>query len=52
LGANPYKYIRIKNPGPADVFILAVRTYPSKVYSIAKDHAACDAELSTQPIAR
>jgi hypothetical protein len=39
LGANPYKYIRIKNPGPADVFILAVRAYPSKVYSIAKDHS-------------
>jgi hypothetical protein len=39
LGVNPYKYIRITNPGPADVFILAVRVYPSKVYSIAKDHA-------------
>jgi hypothetical protein len=25
LGVNPYKYIRIKNPGPADVFILAVK---------------------------
>jgi hypothetical protein len=36
-------YIRIKNPGPADVFILAVRAYPSKVYSIVKDH-------STEPI--
>jgi hypothetical protein len=39
LGVNPYKYIRIKNPGPADVFILAVRAYPPKVYSIAKDHS-------------
>jgi hypothetical protein len=39
LGVNPYKYIRIKNPGPADVFILAVRVYPSMVYSIAKDHS-------------
>jgi hypothetical protein len=27
LGVNPYKYIRITNPGPADVFILAVRVY-------------------------
>jgi hypothetical protein len=39
LGANPYEYIRIKNPGPADVFILAVRAYPSKIYAIAKDHS-------------
>jgi len=39
MGVNPYKYIRIKNPGPADVLILAVRTYPSKVYAIAKDHS-------------
>jgi hypothetical protein len=39
VGANAYKYIRLKNPGPADVFILGVRAYPSKVYSIAKDHS-------------
>lgn len=38
LGVNPYEYIRIKNPGPADVFILGVRAYPSRVYGIAKDH--------------
>jgi hypothetical protein len=25
VGANAYKYIRIKNPGPADVFILVAR---------------------------
>jgi hypothetical protein len=31
--------MRIKNPGPADVFILAVRAYPPKVYAIAKDHS-------------
>jgi len=24
LGVNPYEYVRIKNPGPADVFILGV----------------------------
>src|SRR5262249_5391942 len=40
FGVNPQKYIRIKNPGPADVFILGVRAYPSKVYNIAKDHSA------------
>ena len=39
LGVNPFKYIRIKNPGPADVFILAVRAYPQKVYAISKDHS-------------
>jgi hypothetical protein len=31
LGVNPYKYIRIKNPGPADVFIRGVRAYTSVV---------------------
>jgi hypothetical protein len=40
LGVNPYKYIRIKNPGPSDVFILAVSVYPSRTYHIAKDHSA------------
>jgi hypothetical protein len=40
LGVNPYKYIRIKNPGPSDVFILAVSVYPSRAYHIAKDHSA------------
>jgi hypothetical protein len=39
LGVNPYKYIRIKNPGPADVFILRVRAYPSRPYGIARDHS-------------
>jgi len=39
LGVNPYKYIRIKNPGPADVFILAVRVYPPKLYAVSKDHS-------------
>jgi hypothetical protein len=40
LGLNPFKYIRIKNPGPADVFIRGVRAYPSRTYHIAKDHSA------------
>jgi hypothetical protein len=40
FGVNPHKYIRIKNPGPADVCVLGVRAYPSKVYNIAKDHSA------------
>jgi len=39
FGASRYEYIRIQNPGPADVFVLAVRAYPSKVYGIAKDHS-------------
>ncbi len=39
LGVNPYKYIRIKNPGPADVFIRGARAYPSNVYRVAKDHS-------------
>jgi hypothetical protein len=39
LGVNPYTYIRIKNPGPADVFIQGVRAYPSNVYRVAKDHS-------------
>jgi hypothetical protein len=39
IGRNPYKYIRIKNSGPADVFVLGVRAYGSKVYGIAKDHS-------------
>jgi hypothetical protein len=36
---NPIEYIRIKNPGPADVFILGVRAHPP-IYGIAKDHSA------------
>src|SRR5262245_12298875 len=40
LGVNPFKYIRIKNPGPADVFILAVRAYPPEVYAVSKDHSS------------
>jgi len=37
FGANSYKYIRIQNPGPADVFILGVRAHPPKSYGIARD---------------
>lgn len=37
FGASSYQYIRIKNPGPADLFIRRVRTRPP-IYSIAKDH--------------
>jgi hypothetical protein len=40
FGVNPYTYIRIKNPGPADVFILAVRAYPSGTYFIARDQSS------------
>ena len=36
LGANPYKYIRIKNPGPADVFILGVRAHPTSAISCGR----------------
>src|SRR5262245_61841247 len=38
-GVNPYKYIRITNPGPGDVFIQGVRASPSGIYGIAKNHS-------------
>lgn len=37
--ASRYQYIRIQNPGPADLFIRKVRAYPP-IYSFAKDHKA------------
>ena len=38
FGANPLEYIRLKNPGYGDVFVLAVRAYP-RVYDVAKDRS-------------
>jgi hypothetical protein len=38
-GASRYQYIRIQNPGPADLFIRKVRTSPP-IYSIARNHSA------------
>jgi hypothetical protein len=37
FGASRYSYIRIQNPGPADLFIRKVRAYPP-IYGFAKDH--------------
>jgi hypothetical protein len=31
--------IRIKNPGPTDLFIQGVRPHPADIYSVAKDHS-------------
>jgi hypothetical protein len=39
LGANPYEYIRIQNPGPTGVFIKSVHAYPRGIYGIAKDRS-------------
>jgi hypothetical protein len=39
LGANPYEYIRIQNPGPVGVFIKRVRAYPPGIYGVAKDRS-------------
>ena len=36
---NPLEYIRIKNPGPSDVFILAVRAQPP-IYGITRDRSS------------
>jgi hypothetical protein len=36
FGASSYKYIRLQNPGPADVFIMGVRAHPP-IYGIATD---------------
>src|SRR5262245_51330675 len=36
-GANAFTYIRIENPGPADVFIVGVRAHPP-IYRVARDH--------------
>jgi hypothetical protein len=38
FGANSFKYIRLQNPGPADVFIMGVRADPP-IYGIARDHS-------------
>jgi len=38
FGANPLEYIRLKNPGYGDVFVLGVRAYP-RVYDVAKDRS-------------
>jgi hypothetical protein len=48
-GVNPYKYIRIKNPGPGDVFVLGVRAYPPGIYGIAKDHSTDAILQATTP---
>jgi hypothetical protein len=38
FGANPLEYIRLKNPGYGDVFVLQVRAYP-RFYDVAKDRS-------------
>jgi hypothetical protein len=44
--------IRIKNPGPTDLFIQGVRPHPAGIYGVAKDHSirakmtAVDADLN------
>jgi hypothetical protein len=37
FGVNPYKYIRIQNPGPGDVFVLGVSASPPGIYGVAKN---------------
>jgi hypothetical protein len=39
FGANPLEYIRLKNPGYGDVFVLGLRAYP-RIYDVAKDREA------------
>jgi hypothetical protein len=46
LGGTPFKYIRIQNPGPADVLVLGVRAYP-RIYGISRDHSL-DAIIKVQ----
>src|SRR4051794_39620324 len=41
----PFKFIRIKNPGHRDVFVLGVRVYPAGIYGVARTDAT-DAILS------
>jgi hypothetical protein len=36
VGATPFEYIRIKNPGPADVLILGVRARPP-IYGVTRE---------------
>jgi hypothetical protein len=43
-GVNPFKFVRIKNPGPGSVFVQGVRAYPPGIYGVAKNHSA-DATL-------
>jgi hypothetical protein len=38
-GTPPDPGIRIKNPGPTDLFIQGVRPRPADIYSVAKDHS-------------
>jgi len=38
-GMPPDPYIRITNPGPADLFIKSVRVHPTGVIYVAKDYA-------------
>jgi hypothetical protein len=61
-GVNPFKYIRIENPGPGEVFVQGVRAYqiadqlgdlppivPSRIYAIAKDHSHEEVLQATVP---
>jgi hypothetical protein len=61
-GVNPFKYIRIENPGPGDVLVLGVRAYQiadqlgdlppivtSGIYAIAKDHSDEEILQATVP---
>jgi hypothetical protein len=40
FGVNPLEYIRIKNPGPGDLFILGVRAYPPTIYGVSRDRSS------------
>jgi hypothetical protein len=39
IGAGSFEFIRIKNPGPADVLILGVRARPP-IYGVTRDHSS------------
>lgn len=38
VAAAPYEYVRIKNPGHSDLFILGARAYPP-IYATARGHS-------------
>jgi hypothetical protein len=40
FGVNPLEYIRIKNPGHGDLFILGVRAYPRTIYGVSRDRSS------------
>jgi hypothetical protein len=48
-GGNPFKFIRIKNPGYGDVFVLDVRAYPAGIYGVAKNDSDDAVLQATMP---